>query len=426
MMQPSQPSVTDPRIVSVAVADVEFVKELYPRLREDDAAIERYRTAIDRLPPIVLARGRVLVDGFHRWQAHRREGLDAVQAIDLGNLSDAEIFRESIQRNAAHGQQLSRKDKETLAGKLWQTFAHLSNSERTAEIAGILAVSERSVRDWTNDARRFEKEQQQAAAWDLWLDCKSYREIAAELGGPDEDTVGRWVSAKVQDCQNADAPDSRQHFDVWTFPTADDAGTGSYFGRMPPQVVENVLWLFTEPGQTVVDPFAGGGTTIDVAKRMGRRIWASDRNPSTPTLPIHQHDITTGWPDGAPRKADLILLDPPYWKQAAGRYSDDPADLGNMTLGDFQAAWERIVKTCADRLTDTGRLAYVISPSVDGDRVVDHAFQMYAACVDAGLTPLRRVIVTYNTQQATGQQVTWARDNRQLLKLYRDLVVFAR
>jgi hypothetical protein len=43
-----------------------------------------------------------------------------------------------------------------------------------------------------------------------------------------------------------------------------DAGQGSYFGRMPPEVVENLLWFFTEPGQVVFDPFASGGTTIDL------------------------------------------------------------------------------------------------------------------------------------------------------------------
>jgi ParB family transcriptional regulator, chromosome partitioning protein len=101
-------------------------------------------------------------------------------------------------------------------------------------------------------------------------------------------------------------------FDVWQFATADDdAGTPSYFGKLPPQIIENLLWLYTEPGQIVVDPFAGGGTVIDVAKRMGRRVWASDRCPATPTLPIHAHDITTGWPSSAPAKADFILLDPP-------------------------------------------------------------------------------------------------------------------
>jgi hypothetical protein len=40
--------------------------------------------------------------------------------------------------------------------------------------------------------------------------------------------------------------------------------------------VANLLWLYTEPGEIVVDPFAGGGTTVDAAKAMSRRVWASD------------------------------------------------------------------------------------------------------------------------------------------------------
>lgn len=410
----------------VPVESIRFVKELYPRLREDDAAIERYRDAIDQLPPIVVARDGVLVDGFHRWQAYRREGRTEIPAEDLGNLSDSEIFTESIRRNAAHGHQLNRKDKQNLAGKLWQTLGHLPNAERVAEIAVTLSVSERSVQAWTKDARQYEKAQQQEAAWDAWLDCKGFREIAAELGGPDEDTIGRWVSARAQECGNADAPDSRQHFDVWNFQTsADSAGTASYFGKMAPQIVENLLWIYTEPGQIVFDPFAGGGTTIDVAKTMGRRVWASDRKPSTPTLPIRQHDITTGWPEDAPKRVDFVLLDPPYWRQAAGRYSDSPDDLGNMPLDAFMDAWEQVVKTCAAQLAEGGRLAFIISPSqLDDGVVVDHAFDMYRTCVDEGLTCERRIIATYNSQQATGQQVEWAREKRRLLKLYRDIVVF--
>lgn len=424
-----------PRTTLLPIDSIRFVKELYPRLREDDATIERYRDAVDQLPPIAVARNGILVDGFHRWQAFRREGYPEIAAENLGNLSDSEIFTESIRRNATHGHQLSRKDKQNLAGKLWQAFAHLPSAERTAEIAETLAVDERTVQRWTKDARKYEKEQQEAAAWDAWLDCKTYRQIAAELGGPDEDTIGRWVSAKTTTVGTADAPASRQHFDVWSFPTADDdAGTGSYFGKMPPQVVENLLWLYTEPGDIVFDPFAGGGTTIDVAKRMGRRVWSSDRKPSTPTLPIHRHDITTEWPDAAPKKVNFVLLDPPYWQQAAGKYSSDPKDLGNMTLDDFMDAWHTTVKTCAEHLNENGRLAFIISPTelrdgsaINGQavQVVDHAFEMYRTCVDVGLTAVRRIIVPYNTQQATGQQVEWARENKRLLKLYRDLVVFS-
>lgn len=104
------------------------------------------------------------------------------------------------------------------------------------------------------------------------MNCETQEFIADQIG-VDKATMSPWLqerrTAEVQ------PPESRQHFDIWTFQAA--AGESSYFGRMPPQVVENLLWLYTEPGGIVVDPFAGGGTTIDVAKgdeaaACGRRI----------------------------------------------------------------------------------------------------------------------------------------------------------
>lgn len=405
---------------TIAVDEVDFVKEMYPRLKPDDAAIERYRDSLDNLPPIVVARGRILVDGFHRWQAHKREGADRVPAEDLGDLSDTEIFNESIRRNAQHGQQLSTADKRSLAGKLWQTLAHLSNAERTAEIGALLAVSERAVQGWTKDARADEKKAAQAKAWDFWLDCWEQKEIAAEIG-VSEGTISEWFSSRKS--AESEPPESRQHFDVWQFHKADDAGAQSYFGALPPQVVENLLWFYTDPGDVVVDLFAGSGTTIEVAKSMGRRVWASDirGDQYSPHLPIHTHDATTGWPTDAPAKAKLVVLDPPYWKQARGRYSSEPNELGEMDLAAFYDSWAKVLKAAKDRAE---RVAYIVSPTQDDDgTVVDHATDMLRFAWDEGYTVDRRIIVTYQTQQATGQQVEWARENRRLLKLYRDLVV---
>lgn len=401
----------------LAIDKVEFVKELYPRLREDDAAIERYRAAIDRLPPIAIARGHVLVDGFHRWQAYRREGLTEIAVENLGNLTDIEILKESIRRNASHGRQLEEGDKKRMVELLYR-----GGTRDKQELADLLSIALSTVEKYWATARSDEKADQQAKAWDLWLDCLSIRDVATALDGPDENTVGGWLSRKADESGFRDAPASRQHFDIWNFQKADDdAGSASYFGRMPSQVVENLLWFYTEPGDIVFDPFAGGGTTIDVAKRMGRRVWSSDRKPSTPTLPIHEHDIAKGWPKDAPSKADFILLDPPYWQQAKGRYSDDAADLGNMSLDDFMASWKKIVTECVKHLSPDGRLAFIISPTqLDDGSVVDHA---YAMATITGLTVERRIIVPYQTQQATGQQVEWAREQKRMLKLYRDLVV---
>jgi hypothetical protein len=360
----------------------------------------------------------VLVDGFHRWQAHKRERIQVIQAEDLGNLSDVEILKESIRRNATHGRQLETSDKKRMAERLYR-----QGTRDYGEIADLLSIVPDKARQYCSPARQDEKREQQERAWDLWLDCHDYRAIATLIEhGPDEDTIGRWLSAKRTEVQNADAPESRQHFDVWSFQKAD--GESSYFGKLPPQVVENLLWLYTQPGDIVVDPFAGGGTTIDVAKRMGRRVWASDRKPSTPTLPIHEHDACDGWPDNAPRKAGFVLLDPPYWQQAKGRYSDDLDDLANQSLDEFYAAWDAVAKAAMDHAE---RIAYIISPTqLDSGEVVDHATDMLAPFRENGWRVERRIIVTYQTQQATGQQVEWARENRRLLKLYRDLVVMAR
>jgi hypothetical protein len=84
----------------VPIDQIEFVKELYPRFREDDAAIECYRAALNRLPPIIVARGRIVPDGFHWCQAKRREKATDIEAIDFGNLTDAGIMRESIVQRA--------------------------------------------------------------------------------------------------------------------------------------------------------------------------------------------------------------------------------------------------------------------------------------------------------------------------------------
>ena len=354
---------------------VRFVKELYPRLKADDDAIERYREALDLLP--------------------------------------IEIMREAIPRNASHGQQLSNKDKQHLAQSYYGKLDQLQNAERVAEIATLLAVNERSVQRWTKDVRKAEKQAMQDKAWEMHLHCFTQQQIADALNTTKQ-TVNDWLSEKRQLSEIGQAPSatadkpwgSVQHFDVWNFQSnAKDAGAQSYFGACPPQIIENLLWLYTTPGESVVvDPFAGTGTTLEVAHRMGRRAWVSDirGNYNNPQLIIHKHDITQGWHADAP-KADLIFLDPPYWKQASGRYSQEPGELAEMSLDQFNAAWLELIKTCKANLKKGGKVALIISPTEDKEAgiVIDHAFEMAAAAMDVGMRVARRVIVTYQTQQAT-------------------------
>ena len=57
----------------------------------------------------------------------------------------------------------------------------------------------------------------------------------------------------------------------WYFSKCDPRFGISYPGRIPGQIAANTIYYFTEEGDLVVDPMAGGGSTIDAAKFLGRR-----------------------------------------------------------------------------------------------------------------------------------------------------------
>ena len=54
----------------------------------------------------------------------------------------------------------------------------------------------------------------------------------------------------------------------------------SHFGNTEAQWLENLLYLYTEPFDIVVDPFAGGGSSIDICKKKLRRYYLSHLHAS--------------------------------------------------------------------------------------------------------------------------------------------------
>lgn len=69
----------------------------------------------------------------------------------------------------------------------------------------------------------------------------------------------------------------RNKRDVWSIPTGHF--TGAHFAVFPEKLVEPCILAGCPEGGTVLDPFAGSGTTGVVAKRMGRDFIGVEINP---------------------------------------------------------------------------------------------------------------------------------------------------
>lgn len=65
--------------------------------------------------------------------------------------------------------------------------------------------------------------------------------------------------------------------DVWAITPERQTGHPAPF---PEQLVENCVLLTTQPGDIVYDPFAGSGTTVAVAERLGRNSTGTEIDPA--------------------------------------------------------------------------------------------------------------------------------------------------
>ena len=107
-------------------------------------------------------------------------------------------------------------------------------------------------------------------------------------------------------------PPKLQTTTLWYYPSqqyGDEVmGDPRFEGRTPAYVIWNLLQRYTREGDLVVDPFCGGGTTLDVATSLGRKARGFDLAPT-------RADIEAADARKLPLEAgsaDFFFLDPPY------------------------------------------------------------------------------------------------------------------
>ena len=412
--------------VEIKVSDVVFREDLYPRIDRDPAMVQKYAGNLDVLPPIEVNQHNELIDGWHRWTAHATNELETIQVIVTETKSDAEFLALACRRNASAGKQLSNKDKHSMAVRLYNGGQGIDKKE----IREILSVTEQTVTGWLHDIDAQIKKERDAKIFDMWMTCHTQQEIADAVKEPRrtiadhvEDLAKMKESSKSPKLANfADDAWSPQLYSVWNFPKA--TNEVKHFGNIPPEIIENLLYYYTKPFDVVFDPFGGGGSTIDICKKRLRRYWVSDLTPiEARKHEIREHDITTGVPKITP-VPDFVFLDPPYWKQAEGKYSDKKTDLGNVEIDTFLDTIGEIAKQMKTKWktkTGGGKLALIIGMHNKDDEFHDLAFRCYERIK---MPLISRIIVPYSTQVYGGAHVERAKENKEFLYMHRDLMVF--
>jgi DNA modification methylase len=76
--------------------------------------------------------------------------------------------------------------------------------------------------------------------------------------------------------------ETRNRRSVWTVATR--PYSGAHFATYPPELIEPCILAGSRPGDTVLDPFMGSGTTAQVAQDLGRKAIGCELNPQYVTL----------------------------------------------------------------------------------------------------------------------------------------------
>ncbi len=133
---------------------------------------------------------------------------------------------------------------------------------------------------------------------------------------------------------------------LWDYPRQSygrtQKGSNKYAGVTPAFVIYNMIKRYTEPGDLVVNPMAGSGTTIDVCKEEDRRCIAYDISPTRP-------DITQNDARKIPltdASVDMIFIDSPYGDNI--EYNDQPGNIGKISAEDdeFYKALDVVMAEC--------------------------------------------------------------------------------
>lgn len=216
--------------------------------------------------------------------------------------------------------------------------------------------------------------------------------------------------------------DAPRIYNVWNFAGCDPRLGEDHPGRIPGQIGLNLLYYYTMQGDLVVDPMAGGGSTIDACLVMGRKCRAYDINP------IRKDIVKWNLRDGFPKEAkgcNFIFLDPPYWNLQRGFYAEE--SVSEISLDEWLSFMEKMVKDSYGTIREGGHVALIVEAMVD-ERGTKEFYDLPYMCMrffeDTGFQEVHRISAPVTTQVKSHHDVEYAKERKIILDVNRDLIVY--
>ncbi|HEX5241863.1 MAG TPA: site-specific DNA-methyltransferase [Tepidisphaeraceae bacterium] len=185
----------------------------------------------------------------------------------------------------------------------------------------------------------------------------------------------------------------------------------------PPEIPRRLTKLFTFYGETVLDPFAGTGTTAKAAIPLGRKVVCVDQNARYTKI-IHDEcgGLRNGHPDDfeplqvvtgdsrnltflADGSVQLIVTSPPYWDKA--EYGGHTSNLGNIK--NYRAFLDGIRPVFVEclRILEPGRKMCVVTANVN--QHTDHGLLTFPLATDFAIILREIGFVMVN-------EIIWSKD----------------
>jgi ParB-like chromosome segregation protein Spo0J len=156
----------------------------------DPDTIDVYGEILDKLPPIIVNKNKLLIDGHHTIFANKEKGVTELDAEVL-DIPDNKVFEESIRRNIQHGKNLTKEDRKKSALILCTKGVELK------QIADMLAISYSSVVKYTEELRtqeQREKNIERDKKIDKMMKAGKTQEKIAKKLGLDQSRISQIIS----------------------------------------------------------------------------------------------------------------------------------------------------------------------------------------------------------------------------------------